>query len=446
MPTKRHLKLALIASFALLLALPTMDLVAGPKKSKKKSSKKAATPRVVDPAISKVDGLRVLTLSGSARERGKTHGRALAGDIFKLIDELLKNEILSGGPEQYEAKLPQVSMSMSIPPIYREELEGMLEGIKEARKNKVRIKALKRDLKLEDLIALNALSDTAGFGCSSFGVWGEMSKGGDTIVARNLDWHYVPSVEKMQLVIVQKPDPDNNRLGWVSVAWPGQIGCLTGMNEEGVTVSIHDVNAGMPETMSGFTPRSLVLRDSIEHAHATSAEQDIMGVLKNHTVLVGSNIPVGVPFVEGMSFSPFMVFEYDGKRSMNGGVELNQADRMKSAAGAIEASSQLKTAQFGIATNHYCTRSEPSPCGRFSTLEKSLKEHFDAGKPLSPGDVFKLLGKVSMAPKKADSGLITYQSVVFEPKRKLMKIAFASKKLPATKTRQHSVNVLTLMK
>ncbi len=446
MPNKRHARLAWIAAFALLLSLPAIDLVAGPKATKKKTTRKAAAPRVVDPAISTVDGLRVLTLSGTPRERGKTHGRALANDIFKLIDEFLKASHLSGGPRMYEMKLPQVTMAMSIPPLYREEMEGMLEGMTEARKGKMRVKALKRDLTLDDLVALTSIADSVGFGCSSFGAWGSLTKSGDTIVARNLDWHYIPSLAKMQLIIVHMPDKENNRLGWVSVGWPGQIGCYTGMNEQGVTVSMHDVNAGMPEQMSGFTPRALILRDAIEHARAESAEDDIFGVLRNHTVLVGNNIPVGVPYVEGAQAPPFMVFEYDGRRNLSGGVQLNQADRLRTAADAIAAAGEQKTEQFGIATNHYCSRSSPTRCNRYERLEKALKSRVEDAKPLTVNDAFKMLGTVGQTTKGDEDGLVTYHAVVFEPKRRTMKVAFSKGKASATKSRLHSLSLLTLLK
>ncbi|MBK8268062.1 MAG: hypothetical protein IPK83_07030 [Planctomycetes bacterium] len=280
-------------------------------------------------------GLKILHLTGTPKERGMTHGRRFAREIIRLIDAFIKAEKLSGGPDRYEATLGRVGRTMTIPPVYMEEMEGIFEGVNSKTGGKMLIPSIKRNLKLEDIVAMNAIADSVGFGCSSFGAWGPLTKNGDTIVARNLDWHYLPDMAKHQIIIVQTPDEENSRAGWAGISWPGQIGCYTGMNADGVTVCMHDVYTGPPDQQSGFTPRSLILREAIEKAHAATADRDILDVLKNHTVAVGNNIPVGVPFTDSAKSPPFMVFEYDGRKSLGGGVALRRAENMKKAGNSL---------------------------------------------------------------------------------------------------------------
>ena len=426
----RRALLLLIFSAAALPA--TLALHAGPTKKSAKSTR-----------VSEQNDLRILKLSGTPRERGLKHGKKFAREILKLMDAFIKAEHLSGGARQYERNLTRILHVMTIPPLFRDELEGLFEGIRAATKGKMKIPALKRNMKLEDVIAMNCIPDSAGFGCSSFAAWGAMTQRGDTIVARNLDWNYIPQLAKHQVVIVQMPDPENKRLGWASVTWPGQIGCFTGMNQEGVTVCMHDVDSGPPRQQSGFTPRSLILRETIECARADTAQRDVLNVLKDHDVAVGNNIPVGAPYRDLSKETPFTVFEYDGRSSVGGGpAPLNEGARLRRAGDSMNGSAANRAAPFQIATNHYRNRGGAlEKCHRYDTMNQSLLAREESSRPLTAADAQRLLGEVDVVPRGAKSGILTYHSVVFEPNRRTLQVAFCNGKRPAPESKWNSLNL-----
>jgi hypothetical protein len=146
---------------------------------------------------------------------------------------------------------------------------------------------LGRPIKYEDLQAANCMGDMLRTGCSSLAAWGSMTQDGHTVAGRNMDWPTNPALDGSQLIIVHVPPPGSKTLGWVSVFWPGLIGCTTGMNAEGVTVAMHDSNSASPSTSGGFASSTLLYREAIESAHAETAIQDISRILSDRHTLPG---------------------------------------------------------------------------------------------------------------------------------------------------------------
>ncbi len=392
------------------------------------------------------DGVRILRLTGTPRERGFAHGARFAREIISLLDAFIATNRLSGGAEAYEQNLNRIGRALSIEPHHREELIGMYEGMRVATSGKLDVPSLKRALKLEDIIVMNAIADSARFGCSSFAAWGPMTATGDAIVARNLDWHYVPAMASEQIIIVHAPDAASGRLGWVSITWPGQIGCFTGMNEEGVTVAMHDVMTDASGPQGAFTPRSLILRETIEKARAATTWQDALDVLKSRTTAVGNNIPIGSPWRESATEAPFRVFEYDGRRGDHGGVQIHQVNRMKNAADAAQKALESKSAAYDLCTNHHRTRQAPVTCRRYRTLHDALSSRTNGDKPMTPDDATRLLDDVAVEPEDGGGpGLVTYHSAVFEPNRRLMRVAFCRGMTPATRNEWKSLNAEQLI-
>ncbi len=401
----------------LLLASASLPLRAEPRPDRK-----------VNGALKRVEGVPVLRVWGSSHERGLAHGYLLADRIIGVLDGYLAAEALSGGPSQYEATVRRLNGAVSISQPYMEELRGMLAGVEKRLGGKTTVPRLGRNLTLADLVAVNCVPDTAGFGCSSFAAWGELTASGQTIAGRNLDWHTLDALRDTQVVIAHMPDKGDKHAAWISVTWPGLIICLTGMNEHGVTVSMHDVDARSSESPTRPTPRGFALRAALEAARPESAVDEIGKVLRGYTVLVGNNVPVAFPCENGRPAS--VVFEYDGNRRKGNGVTV------RSVAGRRKAGK--KSASFQIATNHYRKRLEAGQCGRYERLEKGLSQ-------LSPGSLgvdqaWKLLEAVSKS-----GGLTTYHSVVFEPNARRLHVSFSNKTQSAPNGKTAALDAATLL-
>ncbi len=390
---------------------------------------------IVNGRLTAVDGVSVLTLWGTPQQRGFAHGHFLAEGLVAMLDAYLADTELSGGPPQYEAMTQLVPLMMRIPPAYQEELRGLLAGIEAKLDGKTTVPRLNRKLAIRDLVTVNCIPDSAGFGCSSFVAWGPLTPDGNTISGRNLDWNVSAALLDGQVVVVHVPEADSGTLAWVSVGWPGLIGCLTGMNAEGVTVSMHDSWGGRPTGKMGFTPRAFALREALETAKPATAQADILEVFRRRTVAVGNNVGVALPH-RGGGPAPSLVFEYDGVTTRTGGVTVRlpqPADKARPGGNAYQ-----------ITTNHYRSRAKPRRCGRFKKIRRALAAATKKNERIDVEAAWQILGSVAQ-PGRRDGGLATYHSVVFEPNKLKMHIALTDHGKPAPDCKHVTLDVATLI-
>ena len=376
--------------------------------------------------LREIEGLKVLRVWGAARERGFAHGYLLGDEIARMLNSYL-DEMAPGpeGAKNYESKAKALLRTMVIAPQFRDELEGMLAGIRARAPDGGRLSRLKRAIEYNDLVALNCIPEIARVGCSSFAAWGPLTADGNTISGRNLDWHSLRTLERGQLLLAQIPTTKEDALSWVSVTWPGFIGCLTGMNSEGVTVSMHDVRAESPSMPIGFTPRGLALRQVIERARAATAMSDGRDVLAKCLSRVGNNVVISAPYIDGRS-RPSVVFEYDGRVFRASGVTVRAAK---------VAGEEWPGRAFQVCTNHYLRRAAPEPCGRYETIDRILTERSGGSEPVDVQSAWEILRSVAQESPPGKRGLLTYHSVVFEPNLRRMHVAVSRGGVSAPKCR-----------
>jgi hypothetical protein len=361
-------------------------------------------------SLQDIHGVRVLRVWGSAFESGYAHGFLLADDIMGMLAAALLDPQLLADPQEYEQKvLPQVCTMMRFDARRTEELDGMVAGIRAARGSKgIRLERLNRDLKRADLEAANTLADWYRLGCSSFSAWG-VRTGGQMVMGRNLDFMSLPGMRSQHLVIVYlEPGPGHKK--WVSVTWPSLIGTSTAMNEDGVTIAMHDARGRRPVHKGKYCPRSFALRAVIEQAGAPSAVADARRVLLANPTLVGNNIHVCGPY-SGQDV-PAAVFEYDGDVALGGG--LTQRVARDEREHALE--------DVLLCTNHYRKRGAAQPCNRFATMVDIL------GGPradrLGVAEARQVMRAVSVPG--------TMHTVIFLPNRKELYVSFADESKNAT--------------
>lgn len=93
------------------------------------------------------------------------------------------------------------------------------------------------------LVYLNSLYDIAlGFehspmmGCTSFTATGKSTAGAHTILARNFDFEAGSVYDEGKVVFLVR---EQGKIPFASVAWPGLVGVLSGMNAKGLGVVVH---------------------------------------------------------------------------------------------------------------------------------------------------------------------------------------------------------------
>ncbi len=122
-------------------------------------------------------------------------------------------------------------------------------------------------------------------GCTSFGVWGTRSAGGHLLTGRNFDWEADPVFDEDRMVIFCEPD---HGIPFVSLAWAGMAGCVSGMNRAGVSVTLNGAPSHLPG--SAATPTCLVAREVLQEARNIA---DAVEIIRRRQVFVSALFLVG---------------------------------------------------------------------------------------------------------------------------------------------------------
>lgn len=139
-------------------------------------------------------------------------------------------------------------------------------------------------------VYLNALYDISLsfehsplIGCTSF-VLPAGPTGRGSLLARNFDFEVDPIFDRDKAVFLVR---EGGKIPFASVAWPGLVGVMSGMNQEGVAVVVHGARAREPashgEPVVHSLRRVLAEADTTERALSVLAEREVM---VSHLVIV----------------------------------------------------------------------------------------------------------------------------------------------------------------
>ena len=173
------------------------------------------------------DGVPLLIVQGSPEEIGQQVGTlagAAAKDLIRYPRRLLK----ARSADWAWSKLVQLGglMQPQFPSGQRSELAAI---------------AASAQLRRDEVIAANVMPDAYRmFGCSSLIVDASRSESGGPLLGRNLDFPSLQMLHRYSLVMVVRP---HGKHRFASVGFPGLVGCLSGMNDAGLVLAIHEVSA-----------------------------------------------------------------------------------------------------------------------------------------------------------------------------------------------------------
>lgn len=97
--------------------------------------------------------------------------------------------------------------------------------------------------------------------CTGFSAWGNKSADSSLIVGRNFDFYINDEFAKDKIVCFYKPPKGYN---FVFITWGGFVGCVSGMNSAGLTVTLNAAKSKIP--YSSATPVSIIAREILQYS------------------------------------------------------------------------------------------------------------------------------------------------------------------------------------
>ena len=121
-------------------------------------------------------------------------------------------------------------------------------------------------------------------GCTSFVLNAADEPAGDPLLARNFDFEVDPIFDREKAVFLVR---EQGKVPFASVAWPGLVGVVSGMNAHGVAVVVHGARAAEPSNDGEPVVHALrrVLSSATDTAHATE-------LLSRHSAMVSHIVVV----------------------------------------------------------------------------------------------------------------------------------------------------------
>lgn len=201
---------------------------------------------------------RVLVVRGKPREMGVAHGRLLAEEVKANVQAFLYDWAMGDrGRTREELQAIWDRLAPHIPERYHEELEGIAEG---------------SHVPVEDIRLIHAIPSR--YHCTGAAALPAVTADGKVYQTRSLDY---------SLDIGNGARPQTNAILYVCVpaegfahaivSWAGFVGCVTGMNLEGVGVGEMG-SSSKDETFDGV-PMIFLLREVLVRARDLAAAKEI---------------------------------------------------------------------------------------------------------------------------------------------------------------------------
>jgi predicted choloylglycine hydrolase len=235
-------------------------------------------------------GLWELYVEGDPLEIGLNTG-ALSDSLLKNQEHIFFSKIKDIVPSKFQQKLLRHFLKWynrklytNVPEEYQTEIFGVSQYTSHDFDNIA--PQYQRSLYLHAAHDIgHALQDLALVGCSSFAAWGEKSEDGNLILGRNFDFYVNDAFAENKIVAFINPKEGNK---FMMVTWPGMVGAVSGMNEQGLTVTINASKSEIP--LIAKTPISILTREILQHAKNI---EEAIAIAKKREVFVSESIMVG---------------------------------------------------------------------------------------------------------------------------------------------------------
>jgi len=131
----------------------------------------------------------------------------------------------------------------------------------------------------------HALQGMALVGCTSFGTWDARSQDSTMIIGRNFDFYVNDDFAHDKIIAFYSPAQGYK---FMTVTWGGFIGAVSGMNDQGLSITINAAKSTLPT--GAATPVSLVAREILQYAKNIN---EAIQIAKKRKMFVSESLLIG---------------------------------------------------------------------------------------------------------------------------------------------------------
>ena len=284
------------------------------------------------------DGLYEMRVCGGPFERGEAIGK-LGEDLLYQQEKAFADKLFEMVPSsRYRAFLHYFitifnrRMGASVPLEYRQEIKAMSASC--THEFDEFGSPYERQMQYHSAHDIgHVMQDYMLVGCTSFAVWGRESADSSLLMARNFDFYMGEEFAKNKLVLFEKPD---SGYAYVSVTWPGMLGVVSGMNTQGLAVTINASKLEVPS--SSATPISILVKSILQYASNIEEAETIAASFKTfvcESILVGSANDGRAVIIEKTP-SAMGVYSPDGGYASSRMTTASSANMVSQLGGAVE--------------------------------------------------------------------------------------------------------------
>ena len=352
-------------------------------------------------------GVWELYLEGDALERGVAHGN-LSRELIHHQEIAFMNKLESMVPsENYRGFLKTFvswfnrKLYLNVSEEYKQEIYGVsrygLERYDDFAPGYIRMLYFHGAHDIG-----HALQDLMLVGCTSFAAWDSKTEDGELLLGRNFDFYAGDEFGEQKIAAFVNPDSGHK---FMMYTWGGMIGAVSGMNEQGITVTINAGKSKMP--MVAKTPISLLAREILQYAGSIS---EAIEIAKSREVFVSESIMVG----SGEEKKAILI---EVSPSNFGVFEVSNSDEL-------------------ICSNHFQSEAYKNDSKNLSAIEEShskyrydrMQQLVDNSEKLNPEKAVEILrntkgldGKnLGYGNEKAINQLLAHHGIVFKPREKMV--------------------------
>ena len=284
------------------------------------------------------DGLYEMRVCGGPFERGEAIGK-LGEDLLYQQEKAFADKLFEMVPSsRYRAFLHYFitifnrRMGASVPLEYRQEIKAMSASC--THEFDEFGSPYERQMQYHSAHDIgHVMQDYMLVGCTSFAVWGRESADSSLLMARNFDFYMGEEFAKNKLVLFEEPD---SGYAYVSVTWPGMLGVVSGMNTQGLAVTINASKLEVPS--SSATPISILVKSILQYASNIEEAETIAASFKTfvcESILVGSANDGRAVIIEKTP-SAMGIYFLDGDYASSRMTAASSANMVSQLGGAVE--------------------------------------------------------------------------------------------------------------